>query len=100
MGTPSADSAFLIPHNSTPVNDRSLLILPGTSPLTPSPLPYTVCTHYLQLLETRSSVYDKLCKIHGKLGLMNIHEAESPVGVASEPLLSMTLGGKMLVGVA
>ena len=46
-----------------------------------------------QVLETRSSVYSKLCKIHGKLGLMNIHEADVPVKVVAEPLMSVTLGG-------
>ena len=39
-------------------------------------------------------MYDKLCRIHGKLGLMNIHESEGPVGVVSEPLVSLTLGGQ------
>ena len=44
----------------------------------------------------RSSVYHKLCRIHGKLDLMNIHEPDAASGsaaVLAEALVSVTVGG-------
>ena len=49
------------------------------------------------MLEVRSSVYSKLCRIHGKLDLMNIHEQHDPAAdggaVLAEAVVSVTLGG-------
>ena len=39
-------------------------------------------------------MYSKLCRIHGKLGLMNIHEPEVAGEIVTEPLISATLGGQ------
>jgi U3 small nucleolar RNA-associated protein 5 len=57
-----------------------------------------ILSSFYQVLEARSSVYDKLCRIHGKLGLMNIHEAGGPEeeGVESVALVTATLGEEVL----
>lgn len=42
-------------------------------------------------------MYNKLCRIHGKLDLMNIHESDEASGSSSVPaeaLMSVTIGGQ------
>ena len=42
-------------------------------------------------------MYNKLCRIHGKLDLMNIHEPDEASGSSSVPveaLMSVTIGGQ------
>ncbi|CAI8048441.1 WD repeat-containing protein 43 [Geodia barretti] len=55
-----------------------------------------VLSSFYQVLETRSSVYNKLCRIHGKLGLMNIHDPEVAAEIVTQPLISATLGEEVL----
>lgn len=54
---------------------------------------------FYQVLEARSSVYNKLCRIHGKLDLMNIHESDEASGSSSVPaeaLMSVTIGDEVI----
>lgn len=71
------------------VSPLSLSTPPSISPLT-----HTHSHIIQQILEVRSSVYSKLCKIHGKLDLMNIHETDTHSNdVISEALVTATVGG-------
>ena len=95
MGAPSADSALFLSHHPATANGRSFFFLPGASEAGLASCLHYCLSYSLQVLETRSSVYSKLCRIHGKLGLMNIHEPEAPAGeLVAEPLVSVTLGGE------
>ena len=98
MGAAAANTALLLPHDSAEAGPHPLLCLPGR-PLCNLigrciPCSYTPLSIH-QVLESRSSVYSKLCRVHGKLDLMNIHESEEASrGGPTEAAVSLTVGGQ------
>jgi hypothetical protein len=73
------------------------LLTQHSSYLMTQPQLVSLLSSFYQVLEVRSSVYSKLCRIHGKLDLMNIHEqhmADSSAELA-EAVVSVTLGDEV-----